>query len=85
MKRPCHTITDLLICNTSAIVIIYTICNFVTAVYDLREDCALNQPACICRTYLFLVLDVALCYLYSIQAISRLFFVVLHKQKPLLS
>lgn len=85
LNRQCHNVTNLLICNTSGIVIIYSICHFSTAIYGLREDWALNQPACIFRGYFFLVLAVALCYSYSIQAISRLFFVVLYKYKRLLT
>jgi len=84
INKQCHTIINLLICNTSAIVIFYSICHFAIAVYGLREDWAINQPACVFRAYLILVLATALCYSYSIQAVSRLLFVVFYKHKRLL-
>jgi hypothetical protein len=53
--------------------------------YALRENWQTNQPACVFRAYCTLALCTALCYSYSIQAISRLFFAVLYKHRYLLT
>jgi hypothetical protein len=85
LYRQCHTVTNLLICNTSVILIFYAICNFAAAVYGLREDWAINQPICVFHAYFFLVFAAALCYSYSIQAISRLIVALFYKHRRLLS
>ena len=85
VNRQCHTVTNLLLCNTSGVVFIHSVFHITAAIYGLREDWARNQPACVFRAYIYLVLGVAVCYSYSIQALSRLFFVVFYNHRHLLS
>ncbi|CAF4173598.1 unnamed protein product [Adineta steineri] len=84
--RQCHTVTNVLTCNTCVAITLYFTFRIVTSIYGLRQDSQdYNQPACIFRAYCSLALCTALCYSYSIQAISRLFFAVLYKYKYLLT
>jgi hypothetical protein len=53
--------------------------------YALHQDWQYNQPACVFRAYCTLALCTALCYSFTIQAISRLFFAVLYKHRYLLT
>jgi len=64
---------------------LYFIFRIVESIYALREDWQYYQPACVFRAYCKLGLCAALCYSYSIQAVSRLFFAVFYKHKFLLT
>jgi hypothetical protein len=64
---------------------LYFILAITNSYYALHQDWQYNQPACVFRAYCSLILCTALCYSYSIQAISRLFFAVLYKHRYLLT
>ncbi|CAF0733165.1 unnamed protein product [Rotaria sordida] len=83
--RQCHNFTNVLSCNTCTAVTLYFIFRILTCIYGLRQDWQFHQPACIFRAYCSLALCAALCYSYSIQATSRLFFAVFYKHKYLLT
>jgi hypothetical protein len=83
--RECYNFTNVLTCNTCVSVALYFIFRIVDSIYGLRSDWQYHQPACIFRAYCSLAFCTALCYSYSIQAISRLFFVVFYKHKFLLT
>ncbi|UJR32171.1 hypothetical protein I4U23_019637 [Adineta vaga] len=81
--RSCRTISNLLICNTSIATIAYYLLNLISIFYALQNNWAYHQPACVFRAYSYTVLCAALCYSYSIHAISRLFFTVFYTHKSL--
>jgi len=83
--RECHNFTNVLTCNTCVAVGLLFIFGITDSYYALHQDWQYNQPACIFRAYCTLALCTALCYSYSIQAISRLFFAVLYKHRYLLT
>jgi hypothetical protein len=83
--RECHNFTNVLTCNTCVAVGLLFIFGITDSYYALRENWQTNQPACVFRAYCTLALCTALCYSYSIQAISRLFFAVLYKHRYLLT
>jgi hypothetical protein len=83
IDQQCHNVTNLLACNTCIAVIFYCIIAIVTSIYGFREDWAFNAPLCAFRGYCFTAGVGVLCYSYSIQAISRLFFAVFYKHKQL--
>ena len=85
LDRNCRTITNLLTCNSSVATILYYILNLISVIYGLRDDWAYHQPACAFRAYCYTTLCAAICYSYSIQAVSRLYFTVLFKYKYLQS
>jgi len=64
---------------------LYFIYRIIDSIYGLRQDWQYHQPACIFRAYCALTFCAVLCYSYSIQAISRLFFAVFYKHKYLLT
>lgn len=81
----CRNSTSLLNCNTSFAVLTYLINNFIVSIYGFREDWAQQQPRCSFRAYCFLVSGSAICYSYLTQAISRLFYTILHQYQNLRS
>ncbi|CAF2706773.1 unnamed protein product [Rotaria sp. Silwood2] len=83
--RRCRNLTNILSCNTCTAVALYFIFRIVASIYGLRQDWQSHQPACIFRAYCSLALCAILCYSYSIQATSRLFFVVFYKHKYLVT
>lgn len=83
--RQCHTITNLLTCNTCVAVIFYSIVVTIGSVYGFREEWALNAPHCSLRAYCFNVAIAATCHSKSLHAISRLFSAVFYKYKVLLT
>lgn len=83
LTRHCRTRPNLLICNTSVATICYYLLNLLSVYYGSRRDWAVYQPACTFRAYCYTVLCAAICYSYSIQALSRLFFTVLYMHKYL--
>jgi hypothetical protein len=83
INRHCRTIANLLTCNTSIATILYYLLNITSVTFSLRDDWAYHQPACTFRAYCYTTLCAAICYSYSIQAISRLFFTVFFKHKCL--
>jgi len=84
-ERQLHSVTNLLTCNTSLAVGLYLIFSLIASIYGLNEKWSLNQPACQFRAYIFVVSCTALLYSHSIHAISRLFFVIFHKYRYLLT
>ncbi len=85
INRQCHTITSMMMCNTAAATIIYSILQLISAGYGLQDDWFSNQPACLFRAYCYNGVCIAVCGSYAVQSISRLFFSVLYKHKYLLS
>ena len=83
INQQCRNVTNLLACNTCVAVIFYFIVAFITSIYGFREDWAFNAPFCSFRGYCFTAGVAVICYSYSIQAISRLFFVVFYKHRYL--
>ncbi len=83
--RECRNFTNVLTCNTCVAVTLYFIYRIIDSIYGLRQDWQYHQPACVFRAYCALTLCAALCYSFSIQAISRLFFAVFYKHKYLLT
>jgi hypothetical protein len=83
--QECHNFTNVLTCNTCAAITFYFIFRITDSYYALHQDWQSNQPACVFRAYCTLALCTTLCYSYSIQAISRLFFAVLYKHRYLLT
>jgi len=83
MNRQCHNVTNLLVCNTCIAVIFYFIVSIITYIYGFREDWSFNAPLCAFRAYCFSASVAAICYSYSIEVISRLFFAVFYKDKYL--
>ncbi|CAF0764434.1 unnamed protein product [Adineta ricciae] len=81
--RSCRTIPNLLICNTSVATILYYLLNLVSIFYALQNDWEQHQPGCVFRAYSYTALCAALCYSYSIHAISRLLFTVFYTHKSL--
>jgi hypothetical protein len=75
----------MMMCNTAAATIIYSILQIISAGYGLQDDWFSNQPACLFRAYCYNVVCIAVCGSYAVQSISRLFFSVLYKHKYLLS
>jgi hypothetical protein len=85
INRQCRTITSMMMCNTAAATIIYSILQLISAGYGLRDDWSTNQPACLFRSYCYNGVCIAVISSYTVQSISRLFFSVLYKYKYLLS
>lgn len=83
--RECHNFTNVLTCNTCLVVTLYFIFHIIASIYALRQDWQYYQPVCIFRAYCSLALCAILCYSYSIQAISRLFFAIFYKYRFLLT
>lgn len=83
--RECHNFTNVLTCNTCVVVVLYFIFQIVTSIFALRQYWQYHQPACVFRAYCSLALCATLCYSYSIQAISRLFFAIFYKHRFLLT
>jgi hypothetical protein len=75
-QQRCHSITNLLISNTSVFIALYSLGNLVSSAFGLRQDWAENQPACIFRADFFIFVCGSICYSYLMPAISRLLFVV---------
>lgn len=85
VHRQCHTINNLLTCNTCVAVIFYSIIVLQSSIYGFREDWTLNAPHCQFRAYCFNVAIAATCHSKSLHAISRLFSAVFYKYKFLLT
>lgn len=85
INRQCHTVTNMMMCNTAVATIIYSMLQLVSAGYALREDWFSNQPACLFRSYFYNGVCIAVLSSYAMQSISRLFFAVLYKHQNLLS
>jgi len=85
INRQCRTITSMMMCNTAAATIIYSILQLISAGYGLRNDWFSYQPACLFRLYCYNGVCIAVCGSYAVQSISRLFFSVLYKHQYLLS
>lgn len=83
--RPLRTVTNLLTCNTSVIVLGYFINILIPSVYGFREDWASKQPLCIFRAYCSLASCACLCYSCALQAIGRFFLTVFYKHKFLVT
>jgi hypothetical protein len=83
INRQCRTVTNLLICDTAIATILFCTVGFISSVYSRRSDWLDYQPACAFRAYLQIMLSTSICYSYSIQAISRLFYSVYYKKKYL--
>ncbi|CAF4586477.1 unnamed protein product [Rotaria sp. Silwood1] len=77
--------SNLLACNTSVAIIFYLILVISASIYGFRQDWAWNSLLCILRAYSFIVALGAICYSFSIQSLSRLFFVIHYKLKYLLT
>lgn len=84
-NQQCHTVTNLLTCNTAMASAVCLMNTFIVCFYTLREDWARNQPICRFRAYSFLLSCGTICYSYTLQAISRLFLTVFSKHKHLAS
>lgn len=76
VNKQCHTVANLLTCNTTVAIIFYTITVLQSNILGLREDGLYYQPACTFRAYCLVMACATICYSYSIQPISRLFFAV---------
>jgi hypothetical protein len=85
INRQCRTITSMMMCNTAAATIIYSILQLISAGYGLQDDWFSNQPACLFRAYCYNGVCIAVISSYTVQSISRFFFSVLYKHKYLLS
>ena len=83
--RKCHTISNLLACNTSIAIISYLILAIHASIYGFREDWALHAPLCIPRAYLFTGSIATVCYSFAIQSLSRLFFTIYYQYRCLLT
>lgn len=84
-RRNCHTVSNLLTCNTAIIVALYLVFSLISSIYGLEEHLAFNQPACRFRAYAFVVCCTLLLYSHLTHAVSRLFFIVLYRHRHLLS
>lgn len=83
--RSTRTLTNILICNSSIIVICFHFLTIFSMIYALRTDWISNQPACHFRAYAYAMLSAALCYSYTIQALSQLFVTIFYRFKFLLT
>ena len=83
VNRLHHTVSNLLMCNSTLAVMCYTIMILISTIYGLGDDWLHYQPACVFTAYFLAISCTAICYSYTIQAISRLFFVVFYKHKYL--
>lgn len=84
-NRVCHTVFNLLTCNTAVICATYFVFSLISSIYGLNENLAINQPACQLRAYAFVVCCTLLLYSHVTHAVSRLFFVVFYKYRSLLN
>ncbi|CAF2539288.1 unnamed protein product [Rotaria sp. Silwood2] len=84
-NRQCHNMSNLLACNSSVAVILYLILTIFASIYGLREDWAWNAPLCIFRAYSIVVALGTVCYSFSMQSLSRWFFVIHYKLRYLLT
>ncbi|CAF0843662.1 unnamed protein product [Rotaria sordida] len=84
-NQQCHSMSNLLACNTSVAVIFYLILTISASIYGFRQDWTWNSPLCTFRAYSFVVTLAAVCYSFSIQSLSRLFFVIHYKRRYLLT
>jgi hypothetical protein len=85
INHRCRTVANLLICNTAAGAIMYSIYEITVVSYSLREDWFQNQSGCVFRAYLCAALAMVVSVSYAVHSISRLFHTVLYKHKYLLS
>ena len=85
INRPCHTLTNLMLCNTAVMTMIYSVLQLVSSYYGLRKDWLIHQPGCIFRAYCYVAVCIAVSGSYAIHSISRFFFSVLYRHKHLLT
>ena len=61
-----------IIALTSIATILYYSLNLTSVIYGLHDNWAYHQSACAFHAYCYTTLCAAICYSYSIQAVSRL-------------
>ena len=81
IHRPCHTVANLIQCNTLVSMIVFMILVLISAIHGLREDWTASQFACSFRAYCYTVMCMIICCSYAVQAISRLFYAVLYRYR----
>ena len=84
-KQQCHTVANLLVCSTCLGTIGHMTIAFVAAIYGVGDHWAWAEPYCTIRGYLSVSFIGTMCYSYSLQAVSRMFFAVFYKYPYLLS
>ncbi|CAF2865813.1 unnamed protein product [Rotaria sp. Silwood2] len=83
-NRQCHTVSNLLTCNTCIAATIHLILALIASIAGVGKAWAWDTPYCIARGYTFVAVIETFCYSYSMQALSRMFFAIFHKYKHLL-
>ena len=84
-NRDSRTISNVLVCNTAIAVMSFHIINLISIIYALIDDPSRSLFFCIFLGYCYAVFSAAICYSYSIQALSQLFFTVLYQYRILLT
>lgn len=84
-ERTCHTVFNLLSCNTALMFGLCLVSSLITSSYGLRADWADNQPACQFCAYASVGCCTLLLYSHVTHAVSRLSSVVFFHHQRLLS
>lgn len=82
-NKKCRSVTGVISCNGTVATTFCVLQEICLCVYGLREDWASNEPMCKIRACFTVLAASSICYSHSIQAFSRLFLTVFHKQKRL--
>lgn len=82
-SKTCRTIHHIPLGNVAIMSTFYAIRAFSASIYGFHEDWARNQPICALSGYITLVACAGVCYSYLVQALSRIFFILLLKYKYL--
>ncbi|CAF4108107.1 unnamed protein product [Rotaria sp. Silwood2] len=70
-NRQCHTVSNLLTCNTCIAATIHLILALIASIAGVGKAWAWDTPYCIARGYTFVAVIETFCYSYSMQALSR--------------
>lgn len=81
---PCHTVKNLLLCNTAAATCVYSLFQIVLASYGFGAGVLHPPPACIFQAYFYTVVCVMVPVSYMVQSISCFFFAALYRYRFLL-
>ena len=85
VHRPCHTVTNILICNTTIWIASFQLSILLGSVYGFRTERLKYQPFCILQAIHIVFSICGISLSYAFQAISRLFFAIFYKHRFLLT
>ena len=85
LHRPCRTVTNLLVCNTTAWIANFQINILLASIYGFSIEWAQNEPFCKLRAIYIVISIFGISSSYAVQAISRLFFAVLYRYRYLVT